>query len=115
EVIAALAAEIAEFGPQALVVAGNIGESLADIEKCLSILKWTVDCPVLVVAGNHDLWARRTRRLKGWEQELLAGAGLGAGPAALTSSVQLWRELLPKTVAQTGCHWLEGTALVDDG
>jgi hypothetical protein len=113
--IADLARAVAQFSPAALVVAGDVAESLADLETCLSLLKESVPCPIWVLAGNHDLWARRTRRLRRWEDELLAEAGLGAGQAALTSSVQLWRELLPRTVEQTGCHWLEGVSFLDNG
>jgi 3',5'-cyclic AMP phosphodiesterase CpdA len=113
--ITEIARAVAEFSPDALIVAGDVAESITDLEACLSVWKEYVPCPIWVLPGNHDLWARRARRLKGWEQQLLAEAGLGAGQAALISSVELWREALPKTVEHMGCRWLEGTAFLHDG
>jgi hypothetical protein len=90
-VIANLAREIAAFEPDALVVAGDVGESMPDVERCLTILKDLVACPVLVIAGNHDLWARSA------------------------PSQRLWQERLPEAVERVGCTWLEGKAFVRDG
>jgi predicted phosphohydrolase len=89
--IAELAREVEAFAPDVLVVAGDVGESLANIEKCLSLVKQFVPCPVWVLPGNHDLWARDA------------------------SSRRLWEELLPQTVEQADCHWLEGKAFVLHG
>jgi 3',5'-cyclic AMP phosphodiesterase CpdA len=89
--IAELAREIAAQEPDSLVVAGDVGESLADVRRCLSLLKQLVECPIWVLPGNHDLWAR------------------GA------SSRRLFEELLPQTVAEADCHWLEGKAFVLHG
>ncbi len=91
EVILDLAGDIAAFEPQVLVVAGDIGESPSHIERCLSLLKEIVECPILVVAGNHDLWGREAR------------------------SIRLWEVLVPETVRRTGCIWLEGDAWVREG
>src|SRR5262245_28311236 len=89
--IRALAYEVAAFGPDAFVVAGDVAESLADLERCLGILKREVSCPILVLAGNHDLWAR------------------DAG------SRRKWEELISETVRKAGCVWLEKTTFVKDG
>ncbi len=89
--IADLLREVEAHAPDALVIAGDIGESLREIERCLAMARELVSCPVLVVAGNHDLWKR------------------GA------SSRQLWEKLLPKAVQQAGCVWLEGEAVVLNG
>jgi predicted phosphohydrolase len=50
-----------------------------------------VGCPILVVAGNHDLWKRDA------------------------SSRRLWQELLPERTRRTGCIWLEGDAFIHGG
>ncbi|MBI3466685.1 MAG: metallophosphoesterase [Planctomycetes bacterium] len=88
--IATLAQEIADFVPDALVVAGDVGESVASIEGCLEILK-QAGCPVFVLLGNHDLWARDA------------------------PSRRLWEEVLPDVVSRCGCVWLEADALVRRG
>ena len=92
--IAGLAREVAECRPRAFVIAGDIGESLPHIEQCLATVKGLVDCPVLVLAGNHDLWVPQG----------LAG-----------NSDKIFREELPRVVAEAGCEWLEGKAVVFDG
>lgn len=84
-----LAREIAAFGPDALVLAGDLAESPADTVRCLQVFAKGVLCPVWVLAGNHDLWARPPY-----------------------DSHRLWRERLPEAVAEAGCRWLEGTAFV---
>jgi Calcineurin-like phosphoesterase len=89
--IAAAARALAEFAPDALVVAGDVGESLQDVARCLGVLKQFVTCPVWVLPGNHDLWSR------------------GAG------SKRVWEELLPRTVEEAGCLWLEGKSFVRGG
>jgi hypothetical protein len=89
--IVALAREAAAFAPDALVVAGDVGESLANLRRCLDIFTSLVRCPVWVLAGNHDLWCREA------------------------PSRRLWEELLPRAVAAAGCRWLEGTAFVLNG
>lgn len=90
--IADLARDVEAFGPDALVVAGDVGESLADFRRCLELLKQFVSCPVWVVAGNHDLWVRQTG-----------------------SSERLFTEELPLATVLAGCRWLEGEAFVIGG
>jgi 3',5'-cyclic AMP phosphodiesterase CpdA len=89
--IADLARAVAAFAPAVLVVAGDVAESLPELERCLATLKGLLDCPVWVLPGNHDLWCRSAR------------------------SQRLWEELLPQTVAAAGCRWLEGSSFVVDG
>ncbi len=89
--IADVARAMDDFGPDAVVVAGDVAESLHEFDRCLAIVKSIVRCPVWVLVGNHDVWAR------------------GA------SSRRLWEELLPRATEAAGCHWLEGKAFVVDG
>lgn len=92
--IAALAAELKAAGPDVVVVAGDVAESLADLERVLGLLRAHLQGPVLVLAGNHDLWTR-------------AGQPI--------SSRELWEVRIPETVRQAGCTWLEGQAFVQHG
>jgi len=88
--IAAMYHEIAEFQPDTVVLAGDIGESLLDIEAVLKLFQ-RIGCPVLVIAGNHDLWNRDA------------------------ASRQLWEELLPQLVDSCGCQWFESGAFIQSG
>ena len=92
ETISALGREVQAFAPQAFVVAGDVGESLADLKRGLQLLREQVRCPIWVLAGNHDVWARPPH-----------------------DSRQLWLEQVPATVRAAGCHYLEGTSFVLDG
>jgi 3',5'-cyclic AMP phosphodiesterase CpdA len=83
--VAELAGEVAAFAPDALVLAGDLGESPADFRRCLDLFAGAVRCPVWVIPGNHDLWARPP-----------------------DDSHRLWRERLPEETAAAGCRWLEG-------
>jgi len=89
--IADIAGAIARFVPHAVVIAGDVAESVKDLAHCLELFRQIVSCPIWVLAGNHDLWARDAR------------------------SKRLWQELLPETVRAAGCHWLEGTAFIQEG
>jgi hypothetical protein len=92
ERIVTLAGEIKAFGPDALIVAGDLGESLADGERCLRLLREQVSAPIWVLAGNHDVWARPPH-----------------------DSRALWLEQFPALVRARGCRYLEGTAFVMNG
>lgn len=92
EAVSALGREIQAFGPQALIVAGDVGESLNDLQHGLQILREQVQCPIWVLAGNHDVWARPPY-----------------------DSRQLWQDQIPAAVRAAGCHWLEGASFVLDG
>jgi 3',5'-cyclic AMP phosphodiesterase CpdA len=85
--ITALAKEIRAFAPDALVLAGDLGESYVEVERCLKLLRGETSAPIWVLAGNHDCWA--------WPPY---------------DSRRLWQEKLPQIVREVGCEWLEGTA-----
>ncbi len=87
ERIGALADEVRAFGPDAFVVAGDLGEGYPDVERCLHILRERVPCPVWVLAGNHDVWARPPY-----------------------DSRRLWLEKVPDLVRAAGCQYLEGAS-----
>src|SRR5262245_45776249 len=89
ERIANLLGEVKGFGPDALVVAGDLAERPPELARCLRIIRDAMTCPVWVLAGNHDLWAHPPY-----------------------DSHRLWRERLPEAVAEADCRWLEGTAFV---
>lgn len=87
-----LVKEISEFGPDILILGGDLGESVQDFEKCLRLFRKSFTCPLLVLPGNHDLWVRR-----------------------FSDSKKLWFEELPNITKDLGCTWLEGTSYVQNG
>ncbi len=87
ERLVALAAEMAAYQPDAVVLAGDLAESFVDLAPCLRLFKDRLTCPIWVLAGNHDLWVKRT-----------------------SDSKAVWLERLPSAVRETGCHYLEGNA-----
>src|SRR5262245_46964976 len=87
-----VARAMAAFAPDAAVLGGDLGESLADFRKCLKLFRQELTCPVWVLAGERDFWARPPY-----------------------DSARLWRELLPQAAAAAGCAWLEGKAFVLSG
>ena len=87
-----LARQMAGFAPDAAVIAGDLADSLADLTRCLKLLRQHLSCPLWVLPGDHDFWARPPYD-SGW----------------------LWRELIPQTVAAAGCNYLEGRSFVLDG
>jgi 3',5'-cyclic AMP phosphodiesterase CpdA len=92
ETIASLAREVRDFAPDALIVAGDLGESLADGKRCLQLIREQVSAPIWVLAGNHDVWARPPY-----------------------DSRKLFLEQFPATVRACGCQYLEGTSFVLKG
>jgi hypothetical protein len=84
--------QMAAFSPDAAIVAGDLAESLADLTRCLKLLRQNLICPIHVLPGDHDFWARPPY-----------------------DSRRLWRELLPQAVVNAGCTWLEGTAFILSG
>ncbi len=74
------------------MLAGDLGESLADLKRCLYLLREQVSAPIWVLPGNHDVWARPP-----------------------FDSRQLFLEQIPATVRVAGCRWLEGTAFIVKG
>ncbi len=83
--------DIAAERPDCLVIGGDIGERIEGYRQMLRVLQ-TVDCPRLVLAGNHDLWAR-----DGIDSETL------------------WAETLPNLTREYGAIWLEDENWVRDG
>jgi 3',5'-cyclic AMP phosphodiesterase CpdA len=90
--VAQLARQMAAFSPDAVVVAGDLAESLTDLTRCLKLIREPLGCPVWVLPGDHDFWARPPY-----------------------DSRRLYQELLPRAVAGAGCNWLEGSAFVLQG
>jgi predicted phosphodiesterase len=89
ERIIALAEEMQAFEADAVVVAGDVGESHVNVERCLQGLRERIRCPIWVVGGNHDVWA--------WPPY---------------DSRRLWLEKFPEIVTRTGCQYLEGQGFV---
>ena len=76
--------EIAVLCLDCLVVAGDVGEGIAGFREMLRLLQ-KVDCPRLILTGNHDLWSRDG-----------------------VSTEELWTEVLPRLTRESGAIWLEG-------
>jgi hypothetical protein len=83
---------MAAFAPDAAILAGDLAESLADFTRALQLFRGELACPVWVLPGDVDFWARPPY-----------------------DSHRLWKSLLPKAVGDAGCQWLEGQAFVHDG
>jgi 3',5'-cyclic AMP phosphodiesterase CpdA len=92
ERISSLGREVRAYEPDAFVLAGDLGESLPDLKRCLLLLREQVSAPIWVLPGNHDVWARPP-----------------------FDSHQLFLEQIPATVRAAGCRWLEGTAFIVKG
>lgn len=92
DLIVALAREMASSSPDVVVLAGDLAESLSDLTRCLGLFRKELSCPIWVLPGDHDFWARPPY-----------------------DSGRLWRELLPRAVVNAGCQWLEGQAFVQNG
>ncbi len=88
----ALARQMAAFNPDAAILAGDLSESLADFVRCLKLFRQALACPLWVLPGDHDFWARPPY-----------------------DSSRLWRELIPEAVAANHCQYLEGSSFVRDG
>lgn len=90
-VLEAFVAEIADLRPDCLIVAGDVGEFVDGFDQMLGLLRM-VECPRLILAGNHDLWHE---------------------PGV--SSEARWTEILPRLTAEHGAIWLEDTCWVRNG
>jgi predicted MPP superfamily phosphohydrolase len=91
--IRALAEEIAGLGPDAVILAGDIAHGLDDFSACVGCFSG-LSCPVGVIAGNHDLWRDKERKI---------------------SSQDLWTTHLPAVTRQQGAQWIEEDTLCVDG
>lgn len=87
-----LALQIAAFAPDAVVLLGDLAESLADFSRVLQLFRQQLSCPIWVLPGDVDFWARPPY-----------------------DSNHLWRELLPQAVQRAHCKWLEGQSFILDG
>jgi 3',5'-cyclic AMP phosphodiesterase CpdA len=58
-VIEGMVADLEVHAPDALMLAGDLGESSDDFGPCLALFR-KLACPVLVLAGNHDLFPGRS-------------------------------------------------------
>src|SRR5260370_7498489 len=56
--IANLARDIAQYGPEALFLAGDIAESLHHLRECLRLARQHIAPKIFVLPANHDLSAR---------------------------------------------------------
>lgn len=89
DLIQKLAKDIAGENPRALVLGGDIGETVRDhrfIIECIELFVETVGCPILVFAGNHDLWV---------------------SPDSKIDSRQIWESKFRKWVEAAGARYLE--------
>ncbi len=82
-------ASIAEQSPDAVVVAGNLGESVDQFSGALLLFE-KLHCAKAAVLGNRDIWHR-----------------IGD-----FSSERLWAEILPATLENAGFTYLEKQNLV---
>ncbi len=79
----ALAGRVAELAPDVFIIAGDVGEG-EQFARCLEVFA-RLQCPRLLVPGNHDLWTR--------------------DPSV--SSLDLYEETLPALAAQHGFQYLD--------
>lgn len=89
DTLTGLARKMAAASPDAVILAGDLAESLADFTRVVQLFRRELPCPLWVVPGDVDFWARPPY-----------------------DSMQLWKTLLPKAVADHGAEWLEGKAHV---
>jgi hypothetical protein len=87
-----LARDVAGFAPDAAILAGDLAEALPDFVRCLKLFRKELSCPIWVLAGDRDFWARPPY-----------------------DSRRLWHDLIPEAVANNGCQYLEGRSFVRDG
>jgi hypothetical protein len=92
ERLTGLARQMASFSPDFAILAGDLAESLTDLIRCLKVFRQAISCPLWVLPGDHDFWARPPY-----------------------DSSRLWRELIPEAVAANNCQYLEGSSFVHDG
>src|SRR5262245_51502009 len=84
-----LARDMAGCSPDAAVIAGDLAESLGDFARCLKLFRAALACPLWVLPGDRDFWARPPY-----------------------DSRRLWNDLIPETVSKNGCQYLEGKSFV---
>jgi hypothetical protein len=87
-----LAREMAGFSPDVAVIGGDLAEAHSDFIRCLKLFRQALTCPIWVLAGDRDFWARPPY-----------------------DSRRLWRDQIPEAVAKEHCQYLEGQSFVQDG
>jgi hypothetical protein len=85
EKLAEVARAMAASRPDVAVIAGDLAESLSEFTRALGLFRKELRCPIWVLPGDVDFWARPPY-----------------------DSRRLWTDLLPQAVAGAGCSWLEG-------
>jgi len=95
EEIQKLARRIQADKPDVIAHLGDIGE----VRHRMDLLRQVFDVlqPTVGIAGNHDLWRSREENAESYD------------------SLDLWDQLLPRTFAEKGCHYLEQASWVKDG
>ncbi|PCJ21523.1 MAG: hypothetical protein COB02_02705 [Candidatus Cloacimonadota bacterium] len=53
--------------PDVLIICGDLAESLKDFHLALSLFK-DLNCPKLILPGNHDLWNRIDKTTNAWDK-----------------------------------------------
>jgi predicted MPP superfamily phosphohydrolase len=92
DAVDALIKDISAMRPDAVAVAGDVGEPLQNFAAALDALR-QLDVPVAIVLGNHDIW-NRNRQIP---------------------SRELWEVRLPEEIMKRGFAYLEReTILIDD-
>jgi len=92
-----LVLDIQKQAPDVVVLAGDIGETLTEpdyFQQCVELFTAALDCPVLVLAGNHDLWVHDSSPI---------------------DSMEMWTTELPAQAKQANSQWLEGQNYVHKG
>lgn len=84
-------AKMSALKPDCFVIAGDVGERIAGYDHMLELLQ-QLNCPRLIITGNHDLW-RNTN----------------------IDSETLWSSTLPDLTQRRGAIWLEGENWSSDG
>ena len=87
ELLPHIAARVEQLSADVLVIAGDVAETVADVQRSLEALAH-LPCARLYVPGNHDLFAEPTAA-GGW-----------------FDTQDKIQKLLPQAVTQTGCHYL---------
>ena len=92
DAVATLAGRMAATNPDAVVIAGNLGETVGELRTTLALMKKAFICPVAFVPGNQDLFF----------QEKI-------------SSHDLWTFALRQVVEDHGVSYLQGSTLELNG
>ncbi len=90
-------ADVVDETPDIVVLAGDLGETRIRydlFQECIEFFTGRLDCPVLVLAGNHDLWV---------------------DPFSSINSLEMWEKQLPQQTLEAGGRWLESQNVTKKG